>query len=162
MSAFQTTHEDFATSGNLCSGQAIYLVGQLQSLTRREAAELIEARGGRIVEDDPTLIVLCEDPTFEESDEASQLARQSGAELVEESEFIERLGLIGTGEGVSRLYTTAMLAGLVGVPISSIRRWERRAHLQPCERMNRLAYYDFREVKIAQQLSELLAAGLFS
>ena len=159
MSTFQTTHEDFATSGNLCSGQAIYLVGQLQSLTRREAADLIEERGGRLVEDEPTLIVLCEDPTFDQSEEATELARQTGAELVEESEFIERLGLVGTGEGVSRLYTTAMLAGLVGVPISAIRRWERRAHLQPCERMNRLAYYDFREVKIAQQLTELFTAG---
>ncbi len=159
MSTFQTTHEDFATSGTLCSGQAIYLVGPLQSLTRREAAGVIEERGGRLVEDEPTLIVLCEDPTFDQTEEATALSRQNGAELIEETEFIERLGLVGTGEGVSRLYTTTMLAGLVGVPVSTIRRWERRGHIQPSERMNRLSYYDFREVTIAQRLVELMSTG---
>lgn len=159
MSVHITSQEEDEAAGSICSGETIQIVGRLVAMSRREASRLIESHGGRMVDEDPTLIVLGEEASAEQSEEAIELARQSGAELLQETEFVERLGLVGSEQGVSRHYTTAMLAGLVNVPVAAIRRWDRRGHLQATERLKRLAYFDFREATVAQRLSELLASG---
>ncbi len=48
-----------------------------------------------------------------------------------ESEFWQRLGLVDEEQNIRRLYTAAMLAELVGVPVSVVRRWNRRGLIQP-------------------------------
>ena len=58
-----------------------------------------------------------------------------------------------------RLYTPAMLAELLHVPVSIIRRWHRRRLIVPVREVRRLPYFDFQEVATARQLAELLAAG---
>lgn len=60
---------------------------------------------------------------------------------------------------IQRLYTPAMLAELVGVPVAAIRRWERQGTLQPVKVVLRLSHFDFEEVGVARRLSQLLAAG---
>ena len=60
---------------------------------------------------------------------------------------------------IARPYTAAMLAQLVGVPVSTIRRWTRRGHLVPTAQEKRLAYYDFQEASVARMLADLLASG---
>lgn len=159
MSAHLTTPEEDAAAGTICHGEAIQFAGRFVAMTRREATSLIESHGGRVVDETPTLIVLGEESTVAQSEEATELARQTGAELLQEAEFVERLGLVGQKKGVSRLYTTTMLAGLVGVSVGAVRRWTRRGHLKPTEQLNRLAYFDFREATVAQRLGELLLSG---
>ncbi len=159
VSVHLTTSEEDAEAETLCHGEAVQFIGRSVSMTRREASSLVESHGGRVVDEAPTLIVLGEEATMAQSEEATEIARQTGAELLQEAEFVERLGLIGHRQGVSRLYTTAMLAGLVGVSVAAIRRWTRRRHLEATEQLNRLAYFDFREATVAQRLSELLLSG---
>ena len=60
---------------------------------------------------------------------------------------------------VARLYTPAMLAELVHVPVSTIRRWQRQGILQACQSVRRLSYFDFSEVTIARHLAAMLHAG---
>jgi tetratricopeptide (TPR) repeat protein len=60
---------------------------------------------------------------------------------------------------VCRLYTPAMLAELVGVPASTIRRWQRRGVLHAAGNVGRLQYFDFEEVAVARRLAQLRQAG---
>src|SRR5688572_28047658 len=67
----------------------------------------------------------------------------------------------GEGElGVHRLYTLAMLAALLDLPVATLRRWQRRGLLRPVEVVHRLAYFDFGEVTTARRLAELVSAGV--
>jgi tetratricopeptide (TPR) repeat protein len=61
---------------------------------------------------------------------------------------------------IRRLYTSAMLADLLGVNVSDVRNWQRRGWITPVERSHRLARYDFSQVAIARQLAQLQAAGV--
>jgi tetratricopeptide (TPR) repeat protein len=61
---------------------------------------------------------------------------------------------------VQRLYTLAMLAALLKLPVATLRRWHRRGLIRPVQVVHRLAYFDFREVATARRLAELAAAGI--
>ena len=64
------------------------------------------------------------------------------------------------GLALGGLYTPAMLAELLGVPLAVVRRWRRRGLIVPVREVRRLPYFDFREVATARRLAELLAAGV--
>jgi tetratricopeptide (TPR) repeat protein len=53
-----------------------------------------------------------------------------------------------------------MLARLLNVTPSVIRRWRRRGWIVPAREVRRLPYFDFQEVATARRLTELLAAGM--
>jgi len=59
-----------------------------------------------------------------------------------------------------RLYTPAMLAELLDVPVAAIRRWHRRKLIVPHQEVQRLPYFDVEEVATAQRLAQLLRAGV--
>lgn len=61
---------------------------------------------------------------------------------------------------VRRLVTRAMLARLLGVTVPVIRSWQRRGLVKPVNTINKLDYFDFREVAAAKQLSTLMDLGL--
>jgi DNA-binding transcriptional MerR regulator len=61
---------------------------------------------------------------------------------------------------IQRLYTLAMLAALLELPIATLRRWHRRGLIRPVQTVHRLAYFDFREVATARRLAELAEAGI--
>ncbi len=115
----------------------------------------------------PQLIVVGEEfplPTDSTSpdlfDAATQAAIESGdVEVIGESSFWQRLGLVDEEHDVRRLYTPAMLAELLHVPVSVVRRWHRRGLIHPAREVRRLPYFDFQEVATARRLAELLAAG---
>lgn len=146
-------------------------MGKLASMSRRDAEKLIRERGGRIVDrvGEPADLVVVGDETsdlhriaadHETIDEATRLALGQGkAELVRESEFWARLDLVDSGQGVERLYTPAMLAELIRVPIAAIRHWTRRGALRATREVRRLSYFDFEEVGVARKLAQLVAAG---
>lgn len=60
---------------------------------------------------------------------------------------------------VCRLYTSAILADLVGVPVSAVRRWHRRGLLRAVRCARRTPYFDFEEAAVARRLAQLLKAG---
>jgi tetratricopeptide (TPR) repeat protein len=94
-------------------------------------------------------------------DDATRAAIEAGqVEVIGESEFWQRLGLVDEEENIRRLYTPAMLAELLGVPVAVVRRWHRRGLIQPVREVRRLPYFDFQEVATARRLAELLAAGV--
>ena len=75
-------------------------------------------------------------------DEATRAAIEAGqVEVIGESEFWQRLGLVDDEQNIRRLYTPAMLAELLGVPVAVVRRWHRRGLIQPVREVRRLAVF---------------------
>jgi tetratricopeptide (TPR) repeat protein len=152
-------------------GRRVYFVGRLASMSRREAEQVIRAHGGQVSErasDDVDLIVVSDEngdlqrvaangDIFD--DEVRSAIAGGEVELVGESDFWQRIGLVDSGQGIERLYTPAMLAELIGSPLAAIRQWHRRGALRAKRKVRRLPYFDFEEVRVARKLAELLAAG---
>jgi tetratricopeptide (TPR) repeat protein len=61
---------------------------------------------------------------------------------------------------VERFYTPAMLAELLAVPVTVVRRWHRHRLIVPVQEVRRLVYFDFQEVAVAQRLAQLFRAGV--
>lgn len=153
------------------AGRHVMLVGKLASMPRREVEQIFREHGAVLVDHaacQVDLIVTGDEFTDvarlskdqEMSDEVLRARIASGdVEVVGESELWARLGLVESGQGVERLYTPAMLAELVRVPIAAIRQWHRSGVLVSKRNVQRLHYFDFEEVGIARKLAQLLAAG---
>jgi tetratricopeptide (TPR) repeat protein len=153
-------------------GKRAALVGRLASMPKREAARLLRRHGAVLVpraDAQTNLIVLGErDLPWPEAggpddllDDAMRAAFERGElEVVVESDLWQRLGLIDFEQEIHRLYTPAMLAELLDVPVAVIRRWHRRGLIVPAREVRRLPYFDFQEVATARRLAELLAAGV--
>ena len=119
------------------------LVGRLASMSKREAARLVRQHGGVVVEKpDPSvdLVVLGEeelplgntaDPDGLFDPETREAAERRALAVLPETELWQQLGLVETEREACRLYTPAMLADLLGVPVSVIRRWHRRGLMVP-------------------------------
>jgi tetratricopeptide (TPR) repeat protein len=157
------------TPGSL-RGSRVAFVGKLASMSKRDAARLAREHGAVVVDPpDPSvdLVVVGETLSFGVGDDADELldpevrraAEQGTLRIVPETELWQRLGLVETEQDVRRLYTPAMLAELLGVPVAVIRRWHRRGLIVPVREVRRLPYFDFQEVATARRLAELLAAG---
>lgn len=58
-----------------------------------------------------------------------------------------------------QLYTAAMLAELVKVPVRAIRRWQRAGLIQPRETVLQLHYFDYEGLATAKQLASWLHQG---
>jgi tetratricopeptide (TPR) repeat protein len=157
---------DSADSAGALKGMRVAFVGKLGGMTKREAQNLVRNNGGTPVEQltgDVDVVVIGADelPLDEESLLDASL-RQSAAEgqleIISETQLWQRLGMFDD-EAHVRLYTPAMLAELLSVPVSIIRRWHRRKLIVPVREVRRLPYFDFQEVATARQLAALLAAG---
>jgi tetratricopeptide (TPR) repeat protein len=155
----------------LLDGRRVALVGKLSGMSRRDAEQLVRDRGGLIatrIDAEAQLVVV--------NDEVGDLARlveddglfdgparaawrDGRLEIIRECEFWSRLGLVDAGHEVQRLYTPAMLAELVNVPVRAIRHWHRRGRLVAARTVGRLPYFDFEEIRVARRLAELLSAG---
>jgi len=152
-------------------GEQIAFVGKLAGMTRREATELVQARGAELFSDDSrtaTLVVIGDsqpdlagalDSDKSASQELANEVAIGRATLLRESELWKRIGLVDEEQGVQRLYTPAMLAELLDVPTTAVRRWHRSGALVACRNVRRLPYFDFTEVAVARHLAELFQAG---
>ncbi len=150
-------------------GKRVLFAGKLGGLTKREAQQLVRQNGGSICEpgaaaDDADLIVIGADelPLGEDellTDAARDAVAEGKLEVLSETQFWQRLGLVETEQSVRRLYTPAMLAELLHLPVATIRRWHRRGLIIPVREVHRLPYFDFQEVATARRLAQLLAAG---
>jgi len=159
-------------SAGILSGVRVALVGRLASMSRREAAQLIRQHGAVVAERPaPTVrLVVVGEGEFPPSgetgpddwfDAATREAIERGdVEVLRETQLWQRLGMVETEHEVHRLYTPAMLAELLHVPVAVIRRWHRRGLIVPVREVRRLPYFDFQEVATARRLAEMLAAGM--
>jgi len=159
------------TPSSVLSAAKVALVGKLAGMSRRDAQKLVRQHGGTAVEDprDANLIVIGErefpladavsgEGLFDQS--LRQAADEGRISVIGETELWRRLGLLDDAAGVRRLYTPAMLADLLGVPVAVIRRWHRRGLIAPVREVRRLPYFDFAEVATARSLAQLLASGI--
>jgi tetratricopeptide (TPR) repeat protein len=154
-------------SGSL-DGRRVAFAGKLGAMNRREAKQVVRAAGGVMSEQvgaEVDLIVIGADQkpsdNYSEllSDGVLEAAGQGTLEIISETEFWQRLGHVEAETDARRLYTPAMLSELLGVPLSTIRRWHRRGLITPFRQVNRLAYFDYEEVASARHLAQLIAAG---
>ena len=158
-------------------GRRVALVGRFASMPKREAARLVRSHGAVVVEKpgpSVELIVIGEeglplpeggslDDWFAEALEEPALRRavdDGSIEVVGESHFWQRLGMVEDEPDIHRLYTPAMLAELLKIPVAVIRRWHRRGLIVPVRQVRKLPYFDFREVATARRMAELLTAGV--
>jgi len=153
-------------------GRRVALVGKLAGMAKREAGRLLRQHGA-VLADKPDasvhLVVVGEGESplaagiepEELFDDATRAAVEAGSlELISETQLWQRLGLVDLPQDIHRLYTPAMLAELLRVPIAVIRRWHRRGLIVPVREVRRLPYFDFQEVATARRLAQLLAAGM--
>ena len=149
-------------------GKRVAFAGKLGGVNRREAQQLVRDWGGILVSKCSAavdLIVIGADelPLVEEEsllDAGILLAAGEGKiEIISETQLWQQLGLVEGEQFVRRLYTPAMLADLLDVSVSIIRRWHRRGLIVPVREVHRLPYFDFQEIATAQRLAQLLAAG---
>jgi DNA-binding transcriptional MerR regulator len=167
----QVSNPPSEPSSEILRGKRLAFVGRLASMPRREAAQLVR-RHGAVVVDRPDASVhllvigeelpLGEEPGADDPLDAAtrQAIEQGGVEVLRETQLWQRLGMVEAEQEVHRLYTPAMLAGLLSLPVAVIRRWHRRGLIVPVREVRRLPYFDFREVATARRLAELLAAGM--
>ena len=150
-------------------GRRVALVGKLAGMTRREAQSKLREHGAIVVDavnDSVEWIVVGEDglPLGEWLDAVDESLKQAidqgRLSVLRETELWQRLGLLDDARQVQRRYTPAMLAELLRVPVSVIRRWQRRGLIRPAQQINRLPYFDFQEVASARRLAQLLAEGV--
>jgi tetratricopeptide (TPR) repeat protein len=154
-------------------GQRVVFVGKLAGMTRPEARQAVISQGGEVLglgdeTTSATLVILGDDyadlASALDADSAihqrlSQEVAEGRATLLRESELWHRLGMVEDDHDVRRLYTPAMLADLLEVPVAAVRRWHRFGTLQACRSVRRLPYFDFVEVAVARHLAALLKAG---
>ncbi|MEQ8837045.1 MAG: hypothetical protein RID07_09615, partial [Lacipirellulaceae bacterium] len=60
---------------------------------------------------------------------------------------------------VGGLYTTAILAEVLRVPVEAVRRWHRRGAVLAVCTIKKLPYFDFQEATVARKLAALWHAG---
>jgi tetratricopeptide (TPR) repeat protein len=162
---------DAEYSSDILQGKRLAFVGKLASMARRDAAQLVRQHGATVLEKPDAsahLIVVGEDEfplpaTGNQNDwfddETRRKAEEGAIEVITETQLWQRLGLVDSQHDIHRLYTPAMLADLLRVPVAVIRRWHRRGLIVPVREVRRLPYFDFQEVATARRLAELLAAG---
>ncbi len=178
--SFPTKDEPSADKQGL-HGEKIRFVGKMTSMSRREVVDLVTRHGAEVTDDDgssATLLVIGDSHPDLASALQSDTTRSTqslgnvdaldnvdvrGTTVLHESELWQRMGLVG-GEcdqsvGVQKLYTPAMLAELLDVPVTAVRRWHRQGTLVACHSVRRLPYFDFSEVAVARHLASLYTAG---
>ncbi len=154
----------------LLQGQRIAFVGKLGGANRREISKLVTEFGGSVVDNtkideqvDLVVIGANELPIDDHSnlldDQVQQLADTEQLRIISESQFWQELGLVENENEIHSLYTPAMLAQLANVPLSTVRRWQRRGLIVPKQLVLKLPYYDYQEVVNARHIAGLVASG---
>ena len=141
-------------------------------MTRAEAIESIIKAGGRHAREpgaSTAILVagnalghLTADGGISRNMALFQELKKQGADirLVEEPEFLRLLGADDNLEDFSRLYTSEQVSRIVEAPLSQVRSWVRKGLLQPARLANRLAWFDFKDILTARNLSRLTSKGV--
>lgn len=142
-------------------GRRVAFLGKLGGMTLREATALVRRLGGTPVTRDDHRIDLIVLGAEELGDQPGPSEPVGGhqADTLTETELWQQLGLLEDCQIARKLYTPAMLADLLDVPVATIRRWHRTGLIQPRQTVHRLPYFAFEEIAVAQRLVELVENG---
>ena len=152
----------------LLLGRGVAFVGSLGGVTRQQAKRIVKSAGGvscKLSDPKLNLVVLGADelPDGDPLDQLTadqRLAVEEGRiEVIDETQFWEKLGLVDAEQNVHRLYTPAMLGQLLEISVAKVRNWYRRGLLVPVREIHQLPYFDFQEISIARHLLQLTSAG---
>lgn len=146
------------------------IIGRLAAMSNAAAAELLRRNGISVVEpNDPSVQVLVLGEWDFSWTDSPDLRRhladvpasvlQKGPKILTETELWQALGMLEAGGDVRRWFTPAMLADLIGVPTSFVRRWHRQGLLKAARVVHRLPYFDFSEAAAARRLVLLREEG---
>ena len=146
-------------------------VGKLGGVNRKEARSVVRRLQGTMV--DPIdqsvdLIVVgadvfpSADPERFLDDSILQAVAEQKVEVISETQFWQIAGVVEPESDVGKLYTPAMLAELLQVPMTTIRRWHRRGLITPTRQVKKLPYFDFEEITSARRIAALIASGMNS
>ena len=146
-------------------------VGKLGGVNRKEARSVVRRLQGTMV--DPIdhsvdLIVVgadvfpSADPERLLDDSILQAVAEQKIEVINETQFWQIAGVVEQESDVGKLYTPAMLAELLQVPMTTIRRWHRRGLITPTRQVKKLPYFDFEEITSARRIAALIASGMNS
>lgn len=149
------------------TNQRIGFVGKLGGMNRKDLKQLVRENGGTVadvLDGSVDLIVLGEEVLVTDDlqieDNALKESIAAGTiNVLTETEFWQTLGMVDRDPDTCQLYTPAMLAELLGVPMATIRRWHRRGLITPSRQVHKLAYFDFQEVTSARKIAELISSG---
>lgn len=162
---------DHQQESRLLEKQRVALLGTLAGMSKRDACRLIRRHGGTVARKPDatiTLVVLGEAdiPVDKPADshpfwneQTRRAAEEGRLTTITETQLWQRLGLVDQHNSVRGLYTPAIVAELLGIPVALVRRWHRKGVIVPVREVRRLPYFDFREVATARRLADLLAAG---
>ncbi|MHC4860737.1 MAG: tetratricopeptide repeat protein [Planctomycetota bacterium] len=157
---------------DVLDGKHVAITGRMASMTRREAGELIRERGGELsgsVSRRTDVLVVGQEgwPLAADGNLTVKLRRAREIEagggavrILSEDEFLRELGLAERREAARRLFTTAQLGRMLGVPGHRIRAWVRKGLLTPVKTVHRLAYFDFPQVAAAKAVADLVESGI--
>ena len=146
-------------------------VGKLGGVNRKEARSVVRRLQGTMV--DPIdssvdLIVVgadvfpSADPEHLLDEAIVQAVAEQKVTVISETQFWQITGVVEPESDVGKLYTPAMLAELLQVPMTTIRRWHRRGLITPTRQVKKLPYFDFEEIASARRIAALIAAGVNS
>lgn len=156
-----------ATETDWLRGQEAVISGRLASMSRADAARLVQAQGGRIAArvTHQTAFLIVGEPLDREGRLAAGLQKvrqlHSGGHsiaILSEEEFLTRLGL-ASHDSVHRLYTTAAVCHILRISPQRMRAWLRVGLVRPVETVQGIGYFDYQQVSWAKTLSELARAG---
>ena len=168
MSSVESSETAEAHSDDALTDRRIAFLGKLGSMSRKEARELVRKHGGIVVDkvdQSANMVVIGADQFSADQDHELlddsilDAASNDQIEILSETQLWQRLGMVEPELEVGRLYTPAMLAQLLELPIATIRRWHRRGLISPTRQVHKLPYFDFQEVASARRLAKLIASG---
>jgi len=153
-------------------GKRVAFTGQLASMTRPEAADLIRAHGGTFITSvtkrTSFLVVgqegwpLRKDGGLSDKLETAKHLQAAGCNIaiLTEEELFERLGMEGSTSGIHKRFTLPQLGRLLKVPRNRLRAWIRAGLLNPVDTVQGMNYFDFHQVTGIRTLWNLTQAGV--
>ena len=154
-------------SMSILQGKRVVFVGKLGALPRKEAMQLVRDHGGNPIERlsgevDVVIIGADELPAEDLSAMLSESIRRGLHEgrtiLIHEHDLWLQLGVVDESSNI-QLYTPAMMAGLLKIPVGNVRRWYRMGLLTSTKVAHRLPYFNFVQVQNARQLANWISRG---
>jgi tetratricopeptide (TPR) repeat protein len=161
---------DTVTEAATLHGQRVAITGRLATMPRAQVIRLVRERGGiwcPSVNRTTTMLVVGQEGWPLQADgrlttklqRARSLAKSHRIEIVSEGCFFDRLGVEAPG-GALRRVSLSTLSDLLKVPGQRIRRWIEWGLVQPCETVEGIPHFDFRQVSWARTLCDCLQAGV--
>lgn len=153
-------------------GRQVAFTGKLASLTRSQAARLVEAHGGRFapaISSRTAYLVVGQEgwPLRKDGRLSAKLCKarrlqQRGSALTiwTEDEFLARLHLDTRTKDVRRLHSTPELTRLLQIPREHLTQWLEGGLIHAEEYQHGIAFFDYHQVASAKTLCELVRAGV--